>query len=455
MLGARGTRWIAQARGGAPLGLALAAACGGGDLPAGDPPLAGGATTIADATSSAYENPAPGLSDDELERHLLGDVAFEATFVTPPADVNAGLGPVYNNSSCAACHVRDGRGLPVAGYGPGGSQLLVRVSLPEGEPEVPGGAVPVPGLGDQVRDHATFGLTPAATVTLEWTEQAGSFPVGGSPYVMRRVEPVVTLADGSPLPGEVLVSARIPPPVFGLGLLEAVPEEEIIALADPDDADGDGISGRANRVWDVARGETVLGRFGWKAGNPDLLQQAAAAYRHDMGVGSPLLPDEEGVAEVDGDTLDAAAFYTRTLAVPMRRGWDDPQVLEGERAFRDIGCASCHVETLRTGAHEVAALSHQEFHPYTDLLLHNVGMDLADGREEFEASGTEWRTAPLWGIGLVETVLGDAAYLHDGRAATLEEAILWHGGEARASRDAFHGMSTSERAALLAFLRSL
>ncbi len=418
------------------------------------PPRAGGDTTFDDRTASAYENPAPNLSADELERHLAGDVAFEATFVSAPAEVNPGLGPVFNNNSCAKCHVRNGRGLAITGHESLGSPLLVRVSLAEGEPGAPGGPIPVPGLGTQIQDHAIYGYEAEAEVVLGWIEEAGSYG-DGAPYSLRRPELQITLADDSPLPAEVMTSPRIAPPVFGLGLLEAVPEDQIAALVDENDDDGDGISGRANRVWHVDSGQSVLGRFGWKANNPDLVQQAAGAYADDMGVTSPMFPEPDQSSDIDEETMLSAAFYTQTLAVPRRGDLDDTEVQHGEGLFYDLGCQGCHVDEFTTGDHPIAALRDQLIHPYTDLLLHDMGPELADGRPDFLASESEWRTPPLWGIGLTERVLPMAGYLHDGRARSLAEAILWHGGEAEAARDGYRELPASDREALLAFLRSL
>jgi CxxC motif-containing protein (DUF1111 family) len=409
-------------------------------------PRAGGDTTIDDQTTNAFSNPAPNLSPEALEQHLAGDVAFEATFVTAPAIVNPGLGPVFNNRSCAACHIKDGRGLPVFAAGAQGSMALVRVSTASG---------PVPGLGTQLQDHAVYGTSPEASVELEWIEEPGTYPSDGAPYWLRRPKFSVALADGSPLPAEVMTSLRIPPPVFGLGLLEAVPEATLLALADPEDADGDGISGRVNHVWDEVLEAFVPGRFGWKSNTPNLRQQAAAAYVNDIGVTNPIFFDDGAAPEIDAVTLDDVTFYTQTLAVPARRDVGDAHVERGDRLFAEIGCASCHVPSLQTGEHPIAAVRQQRIHPYTDLLLHNMGFDLADGRPDFEASGTEWRTPPLWGIGLSERVLSGAGFLHDGRARSLEEAILWHGGESQPARDAFHTMSASDRAALIDFVGSL
>ncbi|MCK6536729.1 MAG: thiol oxidoreductase [Polyangiaceae bacterium] len=432
----------------------LIVACGGTpeSQPAASSPLSGGDTTIFDQTTSAFTNPAPNLGEADLAHHLEGDVAFEATFVTPPATVNAGLGPVFNNRSCSACHIKDGRGLPVTGTGAQGSMALVRVStaksaLGEGTP------IPVPGLGLQLQDHAVFGVSPEATVRLEWIEETSAYPGDGAKYSLRRPKLVIELADGKPLPADVLTSLRVPPPVFGLGLLEAIPEAALLALEDPQDADGDGISGRANQVWDEEGQRTVTGRFGWKSNQPNLTQQAAAAYLHDMGVENPVFFEQE--PELSSKTLEAAAFYTRTLAVPARRDVSDPVVRRGEQIFSQIGCASCHVPELKTGPSPHQAVAEQRIQPFTDLLLHNMGFDLADGRPDFVASGTEWRTPPLWGVGLAARVLVGAAFLHDGRARTLEEAVLWHGGEAEVSREKFRAAKAGDRAALLSFLESL
>lgn len=435
-----------------PCGIAIGAlliACGDETEGVRTLPRAGGDTTIDDQTTNAFSNPAPNLDDAALEQHLAGDAEFEATFVTPPATVNAGLGPRFNNRSCSACHIKDGRGLPVFGPGAQGSMALVRVSAADGT---------VSELGTQLQDHAIYGESPEVTVVLEWIEEPGRHPSDGAQYSLRRPKLSVILADGSPLPGDFLTSLRIPPPVFGLGLLEAVPDQTLLALADPDDADGDGISGRVNQVWDAAEDSLAPGRFGWKANVPNLRQQAAAAYVHDIGVSNPLFVDDgtgQSEPEIDEERLGAATFYVQTLAVPARRDVDDPTVQRGERLFTQSGCASCHVPSLDTGDHPVAAVRHQRIHPYTDLLLHNVGFDLADGRPDFEASGTEWRTPPLWGVGLSERVLSGAGFLHDGRARSLAEAILWHGGEAESSRNAFHAMPAGDREALIAFLKSL
>jgi CxxC motif-containing protein (DUF1111 family) len=410
--------------------------------------------TIDDRTSLAFAQPAPNLSTESFEHHRVGDAAFGAVFVPSPAPVNPGLGPLFNNNSCNACHLRNGRGMPVMGSGPQRTQLLVRVSLPEGTPSHPNGAVPVPGLGTQIADQAIYGSTPEATVTLSWVETEGTY-ADGTAYRLREPRVAIAPTDGSALPQGMLTSLRLPPPVFGLGLLEAVDAATLRSMSDPDDRNADGISGRINEVWDVQAHALAPGRFGLKANSPNLLQQSAEAYFNDMGVTTPLFPSPDGTYEVKLETLRSAAFYAQTLAVPARTALEDEPVHKGEELFRAQGCERCHKATLDTGAHPLAELSHQRIHPYTDLLLHDMGPGLADGRPDGAANGSEWRTTPLWGLGLTQTVLPYASYLHDGRARTLEEAILWHGGEAQHARDGFRALSATERAALISFLNSL
>ena len=427
--------------------LALAAALAGCDaaapsVPTSDAALAGGATTVFDASSHAFSTPAPNLDAAALDRHLDGDVAFEATFVTAPAPVNAGLGPVFNQTSCIACHARDGRSR---------ESLLLRISAGGRGPH--GGPAPVPGLGLQLQDRAVVGASPEGRVVVEWTERTER--LAGGETVRLRAPTYRIEGTAAPLPAGVEVSPRFSRPVFGLGLLEAVPEADVLALAQRQSAGGE-VSGRPNWVWDPVTEAVALGRFGWKANQPSLRAQTVTAYAEDMGVSSSVFPEADGTHEVDDATVDAVTFYARTLGVPARRGLDDPDVQRGEHLFATVGCASCHVPELRTGTLDgVPAVSGQTIRPYTDLLLHDLGDGLADGRADFEASGREWRTPPLWGLGLAAVVNGRDELLHDGRARTVTEAVLWHGGEAEAARERFRQLDRAERDALLAFLRSL
>jgi CxxC motif-containing protein (DUF1111 family) len=411
-------------------------------------PNSGGDLTVLNRSSRAFSQTPSNLTAADIERHGDGDAAFEAVFVTPPAVVNAGLGPVFNNPSCTGCHIKDGRGMPHMG------QSLVRVSLPQGKTAIPGDAVPVPGIGTQIRDRAVYGHQPDARVEIEWQEQAGQY-ADGTGYTLRSPHLDITRPDGQPLPPETLTSLRVPPPVFGTGLLNAIPASEILALADADDTNHDGISGHPNFVWDEETKQKELGRFGLKANTPNLLQQTAAAYVNDMGVTNPLFPEPDGTHEIDRKTLEDNTFYMETLGVPARTLVDDPTVRKGEKLFAQANCAVCHINTLKTGDSPIAAIAHQTIHPYTDLLVHDMGQGLADNRPDFDASGSEWRTAPLWGVGLTQTVLPYSGFLHDGRARTLAEAILWHGGEAEASKEQFRTMAKGDREALLKFLTTL
>ncbi len=297
----------------------------------------------------------------------------------------------------------------------------------------------------------------------------------GTPYVLRAPTYTIESPAFGDLGDDVMVSPRLAPQVIGMGLLEAIPEASILANVDPDDTDADGVSGRPNRVVDPETEETELGRFGWKANAPTVRAQAAGAFNGDMGITSSLLPDESctaeqtacvrapgggagGEPEIPDDRLGSVVFYTRTLAVPASRDAGDERVQQGAESFVAMGCAACHVDTFTTGSIDVVgveALSDQTIHPYTDLLLHDMGGGLADGRPDFEATGSEWRTPPLWGLGLIDDVNGERFLLHDGRARTIAEAILWHGGEGTAAMEAFRTADAATRDALVDFLEAL
>jgi CxxC motif-containing protein (DUF1111 family) len=303
---------------------------------------------------------------------------------------------------------------------------------------------------------------------VSYDEVGGTFDDGTAYSLLAPTYTIVGPAYGS-VADDVKISPRIAPPVIGMGLLEAVPQEEILGRADANDADRDGISGRPNTVVDPVTGATAVGRLGWKANVASVAQQTAGAFLGDIGVTSPVLPDQDctavetacqaaisgGTPEVDEQTFDAVVFYTRVVAVPQRRPAQADADADGARLFLASGCASCHTPTLTTGSTDIAALSDQVIHPYTDLLLHDMGDGLADGRPDGDATGSEWRTAPLWGIGLTDTVNHHTRFLHDGRARSLTEAILWHGGEGERSAQAFRAMTTDQRDALLAYLESL
>ena len=425
----------------------------------------GGATTVFDVTADAFSHESPNLSAEELEEHEEGDEAFEVAFVpgvSKKKGVPGGLGPVFDNVSCEGCHAGDGRGRPPL-PGENFESFLFRISVP-GKDGATGGTVNVPMFGGQLQLRASPGLVPEAKAQITYTEVAGQF-ADGTPYSLR-VPRYEFFATYKPLSSKLLFSPRSAPFNFGLGLLAAIPEQAILANQDPNDANGDEISGRANTVWDAAARKTALGRFGWKAGAPNLIQQTAGAYNGDMGVTSPLFSAEscEGdrsecdphPAEVSAETVQAVAVYMATLGVPARRALNDAQANQGEVIFYQVGCANCHMPTFTTDSLPgVPSVTAQTIHPYTDLLLHDMGADLADDRPDFQANGREWRTPPLWGIGLVKAVNGHTNFMHDGRARSLMEAVLWHSGEAKRSRDAVVNLSQSARAALVKFLESL
>lgn len=426
-----------------------------------DDRLSGGDETVFSATSTAFGNMFPGLTGYDIHVHELGDAVFSQTFVTAPAPIHSGLGTIFNNTSCTNCHHNDGIGLPTAGELQ--SSLLMRISLP-GEDEH-GGPVPVPGYGVQLQDKAVFGKQPECKVNISYSYKTYSF-ADGETYELRT--PAYTLTNlYTPISGSYLLSPRLAPPMFGLGLLEAVPESEITALQDPNDANGDGIKGKANYVWDAPTNSRKLGRFGWKANTASILSQVAGALNQDMGITTNVLPVESsfGQAQYDGlkddpelpdSLLNAVKFYAQTLGVPARRNTTDATIKRGLQLFVLAKCVNCHKQTLTTGINvAMPSVSNQVIHPYTDMLLHDMGPGLADNRPDFLAGGRDWRTTALWGVGLFETVNNPGYYLHDGRARTLTEAIMWHGGEAAQSTAYFSNLPKADRGAVLKFLKSL
>jgi CxxC motif-containing protein (DUF1111 family) len=449
-------------------GLPAALGCTPVLAPPGDP-LSGGETTVFNATSGAFGFPAENLSDDERRDFFTGNALFNRNWVTAPSSTTGidGLGPVFNARSCSACHPDDGRGRPPIEPDEDAVALLVRLSVP-GEDALHG-AIPEGSYGLQLNPFGLLTVPGEGRVVITYTAIPGTF-ADGDPFSLRR--PTVALADLAygPLDPATLMSARVGPGIVGMGLLAAVPDELLTDLADPDDQDGDGVSGRTNVVHDALAADPAIGRFGWKANVATIEEQTSGALLGDIGITTPLFAQENctgaqtacsdapngGVPEADQEKVHLISHYVNTLAVPARRDLDDPVVRQGEALFESAGCAACHVPTLVTGPFpSTPALADQTIHPYTDLLLHDMGDDLADGRPDFAASGREWRTPPLWGIGLVPVVNGHALFLHDGRARGLAEAILWHGGEAAGARDAFRRMTRPARAALIRFLESL
>lgn len=437
--------------------------------------LSAGSATVFKADHNAFSLPSANLAPSRRLDFAVGNSFFRNPWVTAPATTTArdGLGPLFNTNACQNCHIKDGRGHPPQPDAASAASMLVRLSLPAGSQHAAIierlGVLPEPTYGAQLQDMANPGVAPEAKVRVSYSQQTLRFADGHSVELRKPNLEISQLGYGAMHP-DALFSARIAPPMIGLGLLEAIPETAILANADPDDDNADGISGRANRVWDRERQQTVLGRFGWKAGQPTLNQQNAEAFANDMGLSSSLVPQDNcsagqsacrsaphgGEPEVTDNILASVLFYTRNLAVPARRNVDDAQVLTGKNLFHTAGCQGCHSPQFTTASEAAEPeLAQQRISPYSDLLLHDMGEGLADNRSEFLANGREWRTPPLWGIGLSETVNGHTQFLHDGRARNLLEAILWHGGEATAAQRKVLTFSADERAALLAFLNSL
>ena len=461
-------------------GLLASVSCADDDAPAAtadelDSLLAidlGGEGSTSSRNQNAFSLPNRALPGSLRGEFEVGDSFFTQKWVRAPAstDVRDGLGPLFNAEACASCHVLDGRGTPPTEEHPDAPGLLFRLSLVDGDG--PGDPGPDPILGGQLQDRALDGVPVEGRMGITYEEVEGHYD-DGEPYTLLDPTYTVTEPAHGPVPDDLLISPRLAPPTIGIGLLEAVPEKTVVAAADPDDEDGDNISGRPNRIENSITGELVLGRFGWKANAATAEQQTVSAFHGDIGITSPLIEGQDctevqqacadaidgGEPEIDDDTLASVVFYTRVLAVPKRRPAEGAAGRERQRRgaaqFAAANCSGCHTPELRTGPSDVRALGNQTIHPFTDLLLHDMGPGLADGRRDADANGSEWRTAPLWGIGLTETINGNTRYLHDGRARSLEEAILWHGGEAGRSRDAFKAMSAGQRRDLVAYLETL
>jgi CxxC motif-containing protein (DUF1111 family) len=523
----------------------------------------GGDTTDENYSNSghAYSVPALNLDQDALEKHLSGDAAFETAFTTSPVTDEDfkhldGKGPVQNHSNCNACHQRDGRGnLPVLEhkellnsyilkdkngyYKLGNSSAFLRISI-ENETTATaekselnhwGAPVPVPNFSDQLFHRGSSGVrldgeglptsqgSGQADVWMKYEYRTVVYPDGTKVELSKPLffvdnpydapddpdvyNPIVVseTAKSRLFRTDVKLGARIGLPVFGLGLVGAIKDEDILALADPDDKDGDGISGKPNMVFDVEKYQVCakekkcvtnppisLGKYGWKANTPTAAHQGLGALRGDMGVTNPLFPDEsiegtdlmklykeaypdfaayketeEGKVEASLQFSEDVVFYTETLHVPARRNIDDEDVRAGGKLFETIGCAKCHTPSFTTGEEtsfsmggkHIPSVENQVIYPFSDMLLHDMGDDLADHRRDFQADGNEWKTRQLWGIGMTQRVNPGAGFLHDGRARTLEEAILWHGGESEQITQEFMNRPKDERSQLIKFLESL
>jgi CxxC motif-containing protein (DUF1111 family) len=425
--------------------------------------FSGGKTTVFNDGPTAFNFPSSNLDANGLQKHLDADIAFSQTFVSAPAINFGGIGPIFNQNSCENCHVRNGKGLLPSIDGDTKSGSLMRLSLPGYSPT--DGNIRVPGFGFQLQTKAIFGETPEGSISSTQFQQIIEFLDGTSATISKNNYQITNTY--IPLPANAQTSFRTAPAIFGLGLIEAIAAADILKHADPDDLDKDGISGKANMVYDISSKSMKLGKFGWKAGQPSTRQQTAAAAVNDMGLTNSLFPNENcngqsncnsGIQEkldLEDDLLDLLNFYVETVAVPATRNTSNKNYIAGREIFTKLKCSSCHVPSYITSSHPIAALTNQKIFPYSDFLLHDMGDGLADNRTEFDANGQEWRTPPLWGLGLVKIVNSKTSFLHDGRASTIEEAILWHGGEAEKSQKDYLKLSKQERDQLIFFLNSL
>ncbi|TGK02740.1 thiol oxidoreductase [Leptospira langatensis] len=466
----------------------------------------GGYTTNFITNVSAFDVRAANLRYGGASEFNSGNAFFNRNWAAEGSSAAFGLGPTFNTNSCQNCHLHDGRGAPPSsGSADNSPGILFRLSK-DGTDPTTGGPVGLTNYGLQL-NHKAIGCNPIlytgvnfdcdtgsgsvaganftppeGTVSISYaTIAAPNYPSGSHTYPdgtdITLSQPTYTFTwnalFGDPTStGEGFhFSPRTAQIIPGLGLLEAIPDSILQGWADPSDLDGDGISGKINQVWDITANAKKIGRFGWKSNEPTLFQQTQGAFQGDIGITSPLHPVDNCPAaqtaclaaasgspdpEITASLANAVIFYNKLVGVPARRNINDPDVIAGKALFSSVGCDSCHKTLVQTGyVSGFPELSYQYIKPYTDLLLHDMGPGLADGRQDFDATGQEWRTAPLWGIGLMQTVNGHTKLLHDGRANGIEEAILWHGGEAQTARQNFQVLTATQRAQLIQFLKSL
>lgn len=448
--------------------------------------LPGGETTHTRRfDQNSFSHASENISFEQELNFKVGNGLFRRVWISSPASTQAadGLGPLFNSRGCQRCHIKDGRGHPPLGTQEHSESLLLRLSIPpNGEEDlkrIHDGEllnIPDPRYGHQLQTASVQGIKTEGKVRITFEPHKVVAPNGSTYTLQRPIYSIFDLGYG-PLHSDIRISPRVAPQMIGLGLLEAIDKQDILANADPFDANQDGISGKPNMVWSKDLGRMEIGRFGHKAGVATINQQNQSAFSGDIGLSTPLFPDHAGDCtavqekcrrgphgnspqyedlEVHKEMTDLVLFYTRNLAVPARRGPKDPEVLAGKQFFHESGCAACHRPSYITPKLEDRPEhSNQKIWPYTDLLLHDMGVGLEDRSIEGQATGREWRTSPLWGIGLTEVVNGHTRFLHDGRARNLEEAVLWHGGEASASRDAYLRLQQEQRAALIKFVESL
>lgn len=476
-----------------PLGIAAVIASQTSIAPDPGEAFSGGYGTRFISNPTSFDTPVVNLSSDGIQFNT-GNNFFNRAWVAEGNSASAGLGPTFNTSSCQNCHAGDGRGAPPdSGSLFGSVGILIRLSKVGVSDPTTGGPVGLDSFGLQL-NHKGIGCTsplsydsnfncigstgpnftpPEGNVSVSYTGTTvvRNYTSGGTVTLNTPIYSFNWNVNFGGAPSSFHFSPRTAPIIPGLGLLEAIPESTILGWADPTDSNADGISGKVNMVWDAKNQKKVLGRFGWKANEPNLFQQNQGAFLGDIGITSPLFPTDNcptnqtqcsaaasGTVdpEITASIAESVNFYTKLVAVPARRNLSDQDVIDGKTIFLSIKCDACHKPLVLTGnVPGLPELSYQYIKPYTDLLLHDMGPELADGRPDFDADGQEWRTPPLWGLGLIQQVNGHLKLMHDGRANGIEEAILWHGGEADAARTGFQNLSLTDRQKLIKFLESL
>ncbi len=447
----------------------------------------GGETSVSIQPFPSLMLPATNLPADRLADFHAGKALAHQPWVKAPSstDIRDGLGPLYNTRTCLVCHTNGGRG-----FMPEDNQTLLftsllRLSIPGFDPVH--GVIAEPVYGSQLQSQSTAlehqlgsfkagispGVPPEAYVFINWLAQPFTYPDGHIVYLRKPEVDIRNLGYGA-MHEQTLISIRTAPAIHGVGLLEMIKQSDINKIADPLDSNQDGISGRVNMAWDAESNQPAPGRFGLKANKTSVRLQVAAALQSDMGISNPIFPtqpctetqtlcnesihgnDKETGLEISEKLLTLMVNFTMSIGVPERRKPDHPLVLQGRELFFQANCHGCHTPSYITKKDaRFPHLSAQKIWPYTDLLLHDMGAGLADGRPDYLATGSEWRTSPLWGIGLSQAVNGSKNFLHDGRARNIEEAILWHGGEANTSQQYFVNLNKEQRKALMAFVRSL
>ncbi|MEO5756299.1 MAG: di-heme oxidoredictase family protein [Mesorhizobium sp.] len=444
----------------------------------------GAGTSTKEANRDAFSQSSANITFEEEGDFKLGNALFRKNWVSSPSSTQAsdGLGPLFSERACQNCHLKDGRGHPPEGDA-GTTSMFLRLARDAGTAEEKAARAdrkalnyPDPVYGSQLQELAVPGLRGEGRMHIDYQEQKVTL-AGGAVVSLRKPTYSITDPGYGPLDPHTTLSPRLTPPMIGLGLIEQIAPADILARADPDDSDGDGISGKPNIVRDGQSGEPTLGRFGWKAQSSSIRAQSADAFAGDIGISTPEVPKHWGdctaaqkdclampngvqkrlgPVEAPPPVMDLVTFYAQNLAVPARRDLDKPEVLAGKKQFYEMGCISCHTPKFvtRRGTPNKAQ-AFQLIWPYSDFLLHDMGPGLADGQAVGDATGSEWRTPPLWGIGLTRTINGNTFFLHDGRARNLTEAILWHDGEGQKARDRFAAANAADRDALIKFLEAL